>query len=99
MAAGARRWTWAAVHASRASGPRASARRGASCRAEVAWRQASEYGEPPLRELLRYVVHGLLHLAGHEDASPEDRARMEEAQEAVVAALWTPEMAAETGCC
>lgn len=67
--------------------------------AEVAWRQATEFGEPPLRELLRYVVHGLLHLAGHEDASPEERARMEEAQEAVVAALWTPEMAAEAGCC
>src|SRR5690606_31692329 len=35
---------------------------------EVASRQAQEYGEPLARELLRYFVHGLLHLAGHEDA-------------------------------
>ena len=36
--------------------------------AEVAQRQAAEYGEPLAREILRYLVHGLLHLAGHEDA-------------------------------
>ena len=36
--------------------------------AEVAQRQAAEYGEPFAREILRYLVHGLLHLAGHEDA-------------------------------
>lgn len=63
--------------------------------AEVAWRQAAEYGEPLLREILRYVVHGLLHLAGHEDARADERARMESAQETIVASLWTPEMAAE----
>ena len=40
--------------------------------AEVAERQAAEYGEPLAREILRYLVHGLLHLAGHEDA---DRGR------------------------
>ena len=55
---------------------------------DVAFRQAVENGEPPLRELLRYVVHGLLHLAGHEDEQPADRARMEAAQEPLVAALW-----------
>jgi probable rRNA maturation factor len=55
---------------------------------EVAFRQAAENGEPPLRELFRYVVHGLLHLAGHEDEQPADRARMEAAQEPLVAALW-----------
>ena len=64
---------------------------------EVAWRQAAEFGEPPLRELLRYVVHGLLHLAGHEDESAADRAQMEAAQEAIVAALWNAEMAAAGG--
>lgn len=56
--------------------------------AEVAKRQAAEYGEPELRELLRYLVHGLLHLAGHEDAEPGERERMEAAQEALVAELW-----------
>ncbi|MBB5353818.1 rRNA maturation RNase YbeY [Haloferula luteola] len=55
---------------------------------EVAKRQAAEYGEPELRELLRYLVHGLLHLAGHEDESDEDRVVMEEAQETLVRELW-----------
>lgn len=56
--------------------------------AEVAHRQAGEYGEPLARELLRYFVHGLLHLAGHEDGEPAERAAMETAQEAIVTALW-----------
>lgn len=55
---------------------------------QVATRQAAEFGEPELRELLRYLVHGLLHLAGHEDAVPADRKRMEAAQEELVAGLW-----------
>jgi probable rRNA maturation factor len=56
--------------------------------AEVAVRQAEEMGEPLLREIFRYLVHGLLHLAGHEDESAEDRARMEAAQETIVAQIW-----------
>jgi probable rRNA maturation factor len=59
---------------------------------EVAFRQAAENGEPPLRELFRYIVHGLLHLAGHEDEKPADRERMEAAQEPLVARLW-PQLA------
>ena len=55
---------------------------------EVARRQAVEYGEPELRELLRYLIHGLLHLAGHEDEAAADRKVMEEAQERLVATLW-----------
>lgn len=58
--------------------------------AGVAERQAAEYGEPLAREILRYFVHGLLHLAGHEDAEPEERAAMEAAQESIVRTLWTP---------
>lgn len=61
---------------------------------QVAERQAAEYGEPLARELLRYLVHGLLHLAGHEDAEPAGRAVMEAAQETIVARLWTPEFQA-----
>ncbi len=56
--------------------------------AEVAERQAAEYGEPLGREILRYFVHGLLHLAGHEDAKEEERKTMESAQEKIVARLW-----------
>ncbi|GAA5482530.1 rRNA maturation RNase YbeY [Haloferula sargassicola] len=55
---------------------------------EVAKRQAAEYGEPELRELLRYLVHGLLHLAGHEDEAEETRATMEKIQESLVIKLW-----------
>lgn len=56
--------------------------------AEVALRQAEEYGEPLCREMLRYFVHGLLHLAGHEDGEDVEREAMEAAQESIVAALW-----------
>jgi len=59
---------------------------------EVAQRQADEYDEPVCRELLRYLVHGLLHLAGHEDADPDERKIMETAQEKIVAILWTDDL-------
>jgi probable rRNA maturation factor len=62
--------------------------------AQVAERQAAEYDEPLAREILRYLVHGLLHLAGHEDEKSTDRATMEAAQETIVTALWTPEFRA-----
>jgi probable rRNA maturation factor len=60
--------------------------------AEVAARQAAEFGEPLAREILRYLVHGLLHLAGHEDDNDAARAAMETAQESIVAELWTPSL-------
>lgn len=55
---------------------------------ETAARQAAEYDEPFEREIFRYIVHGMLHLAGHDDAQPDERAAMEAAQEAIVAAIW-----------
>ena len=66
--------------------------------AEVAERQAAEYDEPLAREILRYMVHGLLHLAGHEDAEPGARTTMETAQETIVAHLWTPEFRERLNC-
>lgn len=56
--------------------------------AEVAQHQAQEYEEPLFREILRYFIHGLLHLAGHEDEKAEERATMEAAQEKIVERLW-----------
>lgn len=56
--------------------------------AEVAQRQAAEYGEPLLREIYRYFVHGLLHLAGHEDQDADQRAAMEAIQESIVEQGW-----------
>jgi len=64
---------------------------------EVAERQAADYEEPLARELLRYFVHGLLHLAGHEDEDPAEREAMEAAQEEIVARLWTPELQSRLG--
>ena len=55
---------------------------------EVALRQAEEYGEPFGREILRYFVHGLLHLAGHEDVEEDGRKAMEAAQEEIISKLW-----------
>ncbi len=55
---------------------------------EVAVSQAIEYSEPLGRELLRYIVHGLLHLAGHTDSTEQTRAQMECAQEEIVSKLW-----------
>ena len=47
--------------------------------AERAVEEARERGVPPLAELMLYVVHGLLHLAGHDDHDP-DRARLVHAE-------------------
>jgi ssRNA-specific RNase YbeY (16S rRNA maturation enzyme) len=33
-------------------------------------------------------VHGLLHLAGHEDADEAERKAMEESQERIIEVLW-----------
>jgi len=64
--------------------------------AETAFRQAAEYHEPPAREILRYLVHGLLHLAGHDDAAPAARATMETAQEVIIRQLWDAGFAIKT---
>ena len=64
--------------------------------AETAFRQAAEYHEPPAREILRYLVHGLLHLAGHDDAADASRAAMEDAQEAIVRHIWANGVGART---
>ena len=60
--------------------------------AEVAKRQADEYSEPLLREIYRYFVHGLLHLAGHEDEKDEERAAMEAVQESIVERGWNNDL-------
>lgn len=59
--------------------------------AEVAQRQAAEHDEPLLRELLRYVVHGFLHLCGYRDDSEAARTEMCCHQEEIVSELWRKE--------
>ncbi|MEX0939571.1 MAG: rRNA maturation RNase YbeY [Pirellulales bacterium] len=48
--------------------------------AEMALAQADCFGWSAANELLLYVVHGMLHLVGHDDASPEAAARMRAAE-------------------
>ena len=55
---------------------------------DTATRQAEEFGEPFERELLRYMVHGMLHLHGYLDYEPEDRESMFAVQERLVEKLW-----------
>jgi rRNA maturation RNase YbeY len=43
-------------------------------------RNARFYLEPYRREILRCVAHGILHLLGHDDATPAQRARMHESE-------------------
>ena len=43
---------------------------------DTAVSQAGEYGVQPADELLLYVVHGVLHLVGFDDKSPDLRRRM-----------------------
>ena len=44
--------------------------------AEHALAEAKDRGVEPMAELLLYVVHGILHLSGHDDHDPEDAERM-----------------------
>ncbi len=53
----------------------------------TAARQAAEHGQELHRELARYIVHGLLHLNGHEDGSEADAAIMWRAQEELLGRL------------
>lgn len=54
----------------------------------VAVRQARRYGVTPAAEWRRYLVHGLLHLAGyeHEGVGPRVAARMRRREEVYLAA-------------
>ena len=47
---------------------------------ETARREAEARGIDPRRELVLYVVHGALHLAGHGDSTPAQRKRMRAAE-------------------
>jgi len=48
--------------------------------ADTASRTAGELGISPADELLLYVIHGSLHLVGHDDLTPEPRTAMRAAE-------------------
>ena len=54
-------------------------------------REAKMRGIAPSEELLRYAIHGMLHLFGHDDHRPEDRRRMGSRQEALLRYVQTTE--------
>jgi rRNA maturation RNase YbeY len=54
---------------------------------DVAELQAHQFRTSSERELLRYVLHGMLHLAGYEDGQLEARRRMKRAENRLVQLL------------
>jgi len=57
---------------------------------ERAAAQSGEWGTTPAREVRFLVVHGVLHLLGWDDTTPEDRARMLARQEEILAGWRDP---------
>lgn len=55
-----------------------------------AQRQAQERGEPVAREVARLIIHGVLHLVGHDHLEPEETARMQALEEQALAAVFQP---------
>lgn len=55
---------------------------------DTAEREASERGFPLERELLLYLIHGLLHLHGYDDHAPADRDEMHRIQGEILEQLW-----------
>ncbi len=54
---------------------------------EHAQSQAKQFRSTPSRELPLYIIHGLLHLHGHDDLKPRPRARMRAAERRLLALL------------
>ncbi len=57
---------------------------------ETARRMARAVGWTPRQELAYYVVHGILHLTGHDDHEPADRRAMRARERAVMKACGLP---------
>lgn len=56
--------------------------------ADTAQREAMSRKWPVERELLLYIVHGLLHLHGYDDLTPDLREAMHAQQDAILDRLW-----------
>ncbi|NND71828.1 MAG: rRNA maturation RNase YbeY [Rhodothermales bacterium] len=52
--------------------------------AEMALERAHEFSATPERELLRYVVHGILHLTGMDDSDEQGKSAMTIAEDAIL---------------
>ena len=54
---------------------------------DVAVEYSAKFGTTPSRELVLYLVHGMLHLAGEDDLEEEARLSMRKAENRVMTAL------------
>ncbi len=57
---------------------------------ETARRQAAAYDAPLQREIYRLLIHGLLHLLGHDHEEAADRAAMEAEERRLAQAIGMP---------
>ena len=57
---------------------------------ETALRQAAEHGRTPEHELAHLIVHGALHLLGHDHAEPDEEALMRSCEDATLQACGFP---------
>lgn len=57
---------------------------------ETARRQAADYDAPLERELERLLIHGLLHLLGHDHHEPGERRRMEAEEQRLAQCIGMP---------
>ncbi len=55
--------------------------------AEVAQRFAARYKVPVRQEVQRLLAHGILHLLGYDDHSPQDKRRMRREENKILARL------------
>lgn len=57
---------------------------------DTARRQAADYDAPLQNELYRLLIHGILHVLGHDHEEPEERAAMEAEERRLAAAIGMP---------
>jgi probable rRNA maturation factor len=57
---------------------------------ETARRQAADYDAPLQREIERLMIHGLLHVLGHDHMEPDERREMEAEERRLAAAIGMP---------
>lgn len=57
---------------------------------DTARRQAADYDAPVQREINRLLIHGLLHVLGHDHMEPEERDEMEREERRLADAIGMP---------
>ena len=57
------------------------------CCAQRITEQSAEFKDDPKTEFLRVFVHGLIHLAGHDDQTPDEKKQMTDLEDQYLNAL------------